>query len=295
MKNLKKLYCLIVLLSLLGSSCRQITKSIDETFHPNDSLVKKYDQEKGLRENGGYKGDTKTSSSTSIQHQQKRTIVINGDTVNTPEMESKAKEMFSDIESLKQQKSPATAKEIQKRVNKFLKEMKLPQGGLKTIDTEKPIVKTKKGLLGTADLALAEEQLKRLPQYRHKEIMVYQSVHFYDNGTINLMLQHPVNPKYADAYEYRDGVWSMPKPVLARDMERRTFPLSEMHFSDARKVLKIYNEKAAQVNGAAPTSSVYISIWDDNFRWFPGSINGTRERFDIQFNRDGTLKSFRQE
>ncbi|WP_343523862.1 hypothetical protein [Pedobacter sp.] len=295
MKNRRKLYCLIALSGLLGLSCRQITKSVDETFHPNDSLVKKYDQENSLRENGEYKSDTKTSSSASIQHQQQKTIVINGDTVNTPEMELKAKEMFNDIESLKQQKSPATAKEIQKRVNKFLKEMKLQQGGLKTIDTEKPTVKAKKGLLPTAELALAEERLRRLPQYRNKEIMVYQSVHFYDNGSISLMLQHPVNPKYADAYEYRDGAWSAPKPVLTRDIERRTFPLSGMHFSDARKVFNIYNEKAAQVEGAAPASSVYISIWDDHIRWFPGSINGTRERFDIQFNQDGTLKSFRQE
>ncbi|MBO9673151.1 MAG: hypothetical protein J7577_06890 [Sphingobacteriaceae bacterium] len=295
MKNQRKLYCLIVLLGLLGLSCRQITKSVNETFNPNDSLVKKYDQEKGLRESGEYEGDTKTSSSTSIQRHQEKTIVINGDTVNTPEMESKAKEMFNDIESLKKEKKPAAVKEIQERVNRFLKEMKLPQGSLKTTNAEKPIVKTKKGLLSTADLALAQEQLKRLPQYRNKDIIVYQSVHFYDNGSINLMLQHPVNPKYADAYEYRDGAWSAPKPVLARDIERRTFPLSGMHFSDARKVLKIYNEKAAQVEGAAPTSSVYISIWDDNIRWFPGSINGTRERFDIHFNPDGTLKSFRQE
>lgn len=202
--------------------------------------------------------------------------------------------MFKDIELLKQKQSPATAKEIKKRVNRFLKEMKPEEGGLKTIDTEKSIVKTKKGLLSTAGLALAQERLKKLPQYRNKEIIVYQSVHFYGNGSINLMLRHPVNLQYADAYEYRDGEWSLPKPVLARDIEGRTFPLSRMHFEDAWKVIKIYNEKAAQIEGAVPTNSVYISIWDNDMRWFPRSINGTRERFDIQFNDDGTLKSFRK-
>ncbi|WP_293305461.1 hypothetical protein [Pedobacter sp. UBA5917] len=295
MKNLKQFYSLIILFSLFTLSCKQITQSVDETFHPNDSLVKQYNKENHSGTNGEYTGTAKTSTITSVQRHQEKIIVINGDTINTPEMELKAKEMFHDIDLLKQQKSPETAKEIQKRVNQFLKEMKLPQGGLKNIDTEKPVIKAKKGLLSIPDLALAEEQLKRLPQYRNKEIMVYQSVHFYDNGSINLMLQHPVNPKYVDAYEYRDGAWSAPKPVLARDIERRTFPLSGMHFEDARKVLKIYNEKAVQIEGAKPTTSVYISIWDENMRWFPAGINGTRERFDIQFNRDGSLKSFRQE
>lgn len=295
MKNLKQFSNLIILFSLLSLGCRHITKSIDETFHPNDSLAKKYNKENHFGTNGEYTGTTKTITSTSVQHSQEKTIVINGDTINTPEMELKAKEMFHDIDLLKQQKSPAMAKEIQKRVNQFLKEMKLPQGGLKNINTEKPEVKAKKGVLSIPDLALAEAQLKKLPQYRNKEIMVYQSVHFYDNGSINLMLQHPVNPKYVDAYEYRDGAWSATKPVLARDIERRTFPLSGMHFEDARKVIKNYNIKATQVEGAEPTSDAYITIWDNNMRWNPRTINGSRERYDIQFNNDGTLKSFREE
>lgn len=295
MKNPTQFYSLFILFSLITLSCNHITKSIDETFHPNDSLVKKYNKENHFDSNGEYTASTKTSIASAVQRHQEKTIVINGDTINTPEMELKAKEMFHDIELLKQQKHPAAAKKIQKRVDEFLKEMKLPQGGLKNTKAAKPVVKAKKALLSIPDLALAQEQLKRLPQYQSKEIMVYQSVHFYGDGSINLMLQHPVNPKYVDAYKYQDEVWSAPKPVLATDIERKTFPLSKMHFEDARKVLKIYNEKATQVEGAKPATSVYISIWDENMRWFPQSINGNRERFDIQFNNDGTLKSFRKE
>lgn len=295
MKNLMQFHSLIVLLCLLGLSCRQITKSVDETFHPNDSLVKKYDQEQKFRENGVDKGITKSSSTTSVQRKQEKTIVINSDTVNTPEMELKAKEMLHDIELLKQKNDPSAAKEIQKRVNEFLKEMKLPQGDLKNIDTDKPVVKAKKGILSATALEKAEDQLKNLPRYRNKEILLYQSVHFYDNGSINLMLQHPVNPKYIDAYEYRDGAWSAPKPVLATDIERRTFPLDEIHFADAHRVIQVYNDRAAQVEGAKPTSDAYITIWDNRMRWAPRTINGTRERYDIQFNNNGTLKSFRQE
>jgi hypothetical protein len=68
-----------------------------------------------------------------------------------------------------------------------------------------------------------------------------------------------------------------------------------MSFADAHKVMQIYNDKAAQIEGAKPTTTAYISIWDDGMRWFPSTINGNRERYDLQFNNDGTLKSFRQE
>ncbi|MGN7986620.1 hypothetical protein ACTJKC_04720 [Pedobacter sp. 22226] len=182
MKNPKQFYSLFILFSLLTLSCNHITKSIDETFHPNDSLVKKYNKENHFDTNGEYTGSTKTSTATAVQRHQERTIVINDDTVNTPEMELKAKEMFHDIELLKQKNDPLAAKEIQKRVNKFLKEMELPQGDLKKTDTDKPVAKAKKGMLSASDLEKAEDHLKNLPQYRNKEIMVYQSVHFYDNG-----------------------------------------------------------------------------------------------------------------
>ncbi|MBT2564378.1 hypothetical protein J7E50_23460 [Pedobacter sp. ISL-68] len=293
MKNIKQFYSLIVLLSLLGLSCKQVTKSIDETFHPNDSLAKKYNQENSFGKHGAYTSTTKTTTST--QHLQNKTVVINGDTINTSEMQGKAKALFDDIELLKQKQTPADSKEIQKRVNEFLKEMKLPQTVINDIGAEKPAIKVKKGILNAAELNNAQEKLRRLPQYRNKEIVVYESVHFYDDGSINLALQHPSNPKYVDAYQYKDGNWSAPKPVLARNIERRIFPLNKMSFADAHKVVQIYNEKAAEVEGAKPSTSVYISIWDNGMRWFPGNITGTRERYDIQFNNDGTLKSFRQE
>ncbi|QNR85226.1 hypothetical protein H9N25_01620 [Pedobacter riviphilus] len=295
MKNLNNIFCLVMMCFFLCLGCKQITKSVDETFHPNDSLVKKYDQEKGLRENGGYKGDTKTSTTTTLQQQQEKTIVINGDTVNTPEIQEKAKDLFHDIELLKQKQTPANSKEIQKRVNEFLKEMNLPQTGAKNIDAEKPAIKARKGILRAAELESAEEKLRKLPKYRNKEIVVYESVHFYEDGSINLSLQHPENPKYVDAYQYKDGSWSEQKPVLARNIERRTFPLSKINFAAAQKVIQIYNEKAAEIEGAKPTTTAYISIWDNGMRWFPSSINGSRERYDLQFNNNGTLKSFRQE
>jgi hypothetical protein len=295
MKNLTHISWLMILCCFYGSGCKQITKSVDETFHPNDSLARKYNKENRIESEGEYTGTTKTTTTTSTQHHQEKFVVINGDTVKTPELQDKAKELFHDLVLLKQKQTPAGSKEIQKRVNKFLKDMNLPQPGAKNSNREKPTAKVRKGMLSASQLAQAEEKLRQLPQYRDREIVVYESVHFYEDGSIKLALQHPENPKYVDAYQYKDGYWSEPKPVQARNIERRTFPLSKINFAAAQKVMQIYNDKAAQVEGAKPTTTAYISIWDDGMRWFPSTINGSRERYDLQFNGDGTLKSFRQE
>ncbi|MGN8059136.1 hypothetical protein ACTJKN_22810 [Pedobacter sp. 22163] len=295
MKNLTHISWLMILCCFFGSGCKQITKSVDETFHPNDSLANKYNKENRIQSEGEYTGTTKTTTTTSTQHHQEKFVVINGDTVKTPELQDKAKELFHDLELLKQKQTPADSKEIQKRVNEFLKDMNLPQPGAKNSNREKSTAKVRKGMLSASALAQAEEKLRQLPQYRDREIVIYESVHFYEDGSIKLALQHPENPKYVDEYSYKDGIWSSPKPLQARNIERRTFPLSKINFADAQKVMQIYNDKAVQVEGAKPTTTAYISIWDDGMRWFPSTINGSRERYDLQFNNDGTLKSFRQE
>lgn len=158
--------------------------------------------------------------------------------------------------------------------------------------------KTVNLLNDTNTLKNAEEALKKLPQYAGKEIYAYSTVYFYDYGTINVMLQHPENKKYIDTYEYKDNKWSDPKPVqmsVRDDVQKRLVPLSSINFTNAAKVFDTYNKKAAEIEGAKPATSVYISIWDNKMRWYPTSISGSRERYSIQFNDNGTLKSFQQD
>mgnify|MGYP006198242471 FL=1 len=111
-------------------------------------------------------------------------------------------------------------------------------------------------------------------------------------------MQHPENKKYVDAYEYKNGVWSDPKPVqlsIRDEVQKRLVPLNTIRFTNAAKVFEIYNKKAEEVEGASPAVNIYISIWDNKIRWYPTSINGSRERYSIQFNDDGTLKNFTQD
>lgn len=153
-------------------------------------------------------------------------------------------------------------------------------------------------LTNTNELEKAEQALRKLPQYAGKEIFVYSILYFYDYGTINIMLQHPENPKYVDTYEYKEGKWSEPKPLqlsVRDDIQKRLIPLDKIKFSNVANLTSIYNKKAAEIEGAKPLTSAYVSIRDNEMHWYPTTINGSRERYSIQFNSDGTLKSFKQD
>lgn len=153
-------------------------------------------------------------------------------------------------------------------------------------------------LTDTNALKNAEGALRKLPQYAGKEIFIYATLYFYNDGTINVMLQHPENPKYIDAYEFRNNKWSDPRPIqlsVHDDIKGRLVSLNKTSFVNAAKVTEIYNKKAQEIEGAKPLSSTYISIWNNQIKWYPITINGSREKYAIQFNEDGSLKSFQQD
>lgn len=225
---------IIIICFPLFLGCEQISKSINETFSPSDSLVSK-------ETNSGTKTETKE--------------------IDVQKMINEALD-----------KHNAAVKQLENKTTVLLKDKN--------------------------ELNKAEQALKKLPQYAGKEIFVYSTLYFYNDGRINIMLQHPENKKYVDTYEYRNGVWSDPKPVqlsVRDDIQKRLVPLNTISFTNVAKVFEIYNKKAEEVEGASPATSIYISIWDNKMRWYPSTINGSRERYSIQFNDDGTLKTFTQD
>lgn len=155
--------------------------------------------------------------------------------------------------------------------------------------------KDKQFLSSPSGLEKAEKMLRNLPAYAGKEILIYQSIHFYGDGSINVMLKHPTQPAYVDKYSFANGKWSAPSPVqlsAKEDINSKMVPLDKIRFKHAYQVARLYNEKALTIEGAKPTTTVYVSIWDNKMRWFPSVINGSRERYSISFNEDGSLKQF---
>lgn len=228
----------VLVCCLLFLSCEQISKSIDDTFKPNDTLVQK--------ETGKSNAETIVNTQIDVQQIIKTALETHSVTQTQQQVEGKNLDF----------------------------------------------------LTNTTELEKAEQALRKLPQYAGKEIFVYSTLYFYDYGTINVMLQHPENPKYIDVYEYKDSKWSEPRPLqlsVRDDVKKRLIPLDQIKFTDVAKLTAIYNKKATAIEGAKPLTSAYVSIWDNQMCWYPTMINGSRERYSIQFNNDGTLKSFKQD
>lgn len=234
---MKKLIALMICSQVLFS-CKQISKSVEETFKPNDSVANKTTHEKPVENEDQVHTETKTSSSTTVE--------THTSTYTEHHVEGKATGFLTDA----------------------------------------------------GQLMKAENELRKLPQYLGKEIFIYSNINFYNDGRITVMLQHPENPKYVDSYEYNAGKWSAPKPKqlsVKDEVKSKLVSLNSIPFSNVAKVTGIYNEKASHIEGAKPGDHTYIAIFRNRIDWYPMNINGTRERYYIQFNADGTLKEFKQD
>lgn len=245
-------------------SCKQVVRTVEETFHPVAEPVKK-------------PVDT-PSSSSSWSGDTSFSITIKTEAI-TQHIEKRKDSSFSvTIET-----DAAIPAPIQRRIDSTL---------------SVTIKKRSSSSLGESHLLKAEKALRNLPQYAGKEIFIYSSIHFYGDGSIHTMLQHPENPEYIDNYVYQNGAWSAPSPEQVSIKDRiasRLVSLDKIHFATAAKVASTYNEKAAGIEGAKPLTSVYISIWDNRVRWYPGTINGSREKWSIEFDVDGGLRRFERE
>jgi hypothetical protein len=232
MKTLNAVILTLIMSGILFTSCHEISQSIQDTLHPNDTVLQK-----------------KTSGDADKQEAEQYSIsaIINTHT-STQTIQHTAGESIH-----------------------FLTD--------------------------TSRLKEAETALRALPQYAGKEIFIYLSAYFHDDGNIYIMLRHPDNPAYVDNYLYTNGAWSALQPVqlsVHDKVANQLVSLNSIRFVNVAKVARLYNEKAAQIEGASPLSFAYISIWNKEMRWFPNTINGSRSRYAIAFNADGTLKSFKQ-
>jgi hypothetical protein len=146
-------------------------------------------------------------------------------------------------------------------------------------------------------LAKAQQSLLDMPKFKGKKVFVFQSAHFFDDGRITLELQNPDKPTNIDHYEYKDGGWSEPTPVQISgdgDMKDNLTPMDDIKFDVVATVYNNWNEKAKAVEGAKPLDHVYFSLWVPNQDryWNSSSIEGTREKYNITFNLDGSVKKF---
>lgn len=159
-------------------------------------------------------------------------------------------------------------------------------------------------LLNNAEeLQKAEDALKNLPQFKGKELRLFQNVNFYGGKLprIELEVLNPDNLKDVDHYTYKNGSWSEPQPVQITgegDMMANTTPLKDVKFAAVATVFKNWTEKAKTIEGAGkePLDFIYFNkqvYWNEQY-WDAPTIEGTREAYNITFNLDGSVREFKK-
>lgn len=82
------------------------------------------------------------------------------------------------------------------------------------------------------------------------------------------------------------------------DMNANITPLSQINFTTVATIYQNWNEKAKTVEGAEnnPLTHVYYSLFVPMQRreWRTNSVDGTREKYEISFNIDGSVKDFKK-
>lgn len=144
----------------------------------------------------------------------------------------------------------------------------------------------------------AENKLRALPRFAGKEIMIFRSTHFYDDGRIMLSIQDPEDHTIIDSYTYKDGAWQDPEPVRitrADRVDEYLAPLSQAPFIHAHKVYQTIKEKLKEIQSKDTSMTIYFVPMRGEIRWYPSTLSTDRSRYSLKFDEQGNLLSFTQD
>ncbi|ERJ60459.1 hypothetical protein [Sphingobacterium paucimobilis] len=147
-------------------------------------------------------------------------------------------------------------------------------------------------------LKKAEAELKDMPKFKGKDVKVFQNIHFYEDGRVQLALQDPDKPENIDDYLFQGGKWQEPQAVQISgdgDMSANVFSLSTLKFETVADIYKQVEEQSKEVEGAKIDGHIYynLNVMHQSGQWITG-VQGSRGQYSGYFNADGSLKEFKK-
>ncbi|MBL1409909.1 hypothetical protein [Sphingobacterium faecale] len=147
-------------------------------------------------------------------------------------------------------------------------------------------------------LKKAEAELKDMPKFKGKDVKVFQNIHFYEDGRVQLALQDPDKPENIDDYLFQGGKWQEPQAVQISgdgDMSANVFPLGTLKFETVADIYKQVEEQSKEVEGAKIDGHIYynLNVMHQSGQWITG-VQGARGQYSGYFNADGSLKEFKK-
>ncbi len=147
-------------------------------------------------------------------------------------------------------------------------------------------------------LKKAESELKDMPKFKGKDVKVFQNIHFYEDGRIQLALQDPDKSENIDDYLFQGGKWQEPQAVQISgdgDMSANVFALSTLKFETVADIYKQLETQSKEVEGAKIDGHIYynLNVMHQKGQWMTG-VQGTRGQYSGYFNADGSLIEFKK-
>ncbi len=156
-------------------------------------------------------------------------------------------------------------------------------------------------LFDEAWLVDAREQLLALPQFEGQPLKVFDDIHFYDDGRINLEVVDPLQPGNVDEYGFDEGVWTRGKPVNPNRMaplitlERNSAPLADVDFAVVARIASALREHRARLQvEPEEVSHVYVVVRRGKLRWLPEDVHGDRESVELRYDAGGNVTAVRR-
>lgn len=148
----------------------------------------------------------------------------------------------------------------------------------------------------------ARQALEQLPALSGHRLTVFHSIHFYDDGRINLDLVDPQQPDHVDSYHFERGQWRKGNPVNPQQfaptisLHRSSTPLANIDFDAVPRVAKALQEQRnALQNPASEVGHVYVIVRKaGKLAWLPDEVAGDRESARLQFDAQGIARSVKK-
>ncbi len=150
-----------------------------------------------------------------------------------------------------------------------------------------------------ADYLLAARQaLEQMPALSGHRLTVFHSIHFYDDGRINLDLVDPQQPTHVDSYHFERGQWRKGNPVNPQQfaptisLQRSSTSLASIDFEAVPRVAQALQEQRnALQNPASEVGHVYVIVRKGGkLVWLPDEMAGDRESVRLQFDAQGNAR-----
>lgn len=152
------------------------------------------------------------------------------------------------------------------------------------------------------ELVRIMDELKSKDGLKGQDLLVFQDIslmHIEQDGVGDSVDIYIVKPgtQDVDNYKYNNGKWEGPNPVqLTGDgrMEDNVTPMSKIDFSKVPAMYKQLEAKAKDVEGGK-VENLLVYILSRDGMYASWGVEGTREKYDAEFDLNGNLIRYEKE